>query len=416
MKVVIFEDEGLDGFGPLTRMRHLSLLRWGTKRLLDALVEKIPDARDVTLWGRPELSAVTKAETGKPYNEKVYGPAFLVNARARPTEGLLLPASWSEPFVAISDGQLVAARLDTVPLKPGGIGKNDVKGLVRKTRKVDAPSEQLFRGYWDLIASNGLAIAGQARKVEETPTLARSVEVRGPAANLIIDPGADIEGQVALDARLGPIVIGEGASIESFSRVMGPCFIGARTKVFSALVGGGTSLFETCKVGGQVENSIILPYTNKAHHGYIGDSYVGSWVNLGAGCTFSNLKNTYGNVRVNVGGKRTDTGMMKLGPAVGDMAKLSIGSLVFAGKFVGVGSHLSGLGGTDVPSFTYSDSGRDTLVELLFESVVETQRRMMERRGLTLSRGEEILIRKAYRETATERRRAGAKKGQIPRS
>jgi len=413
MKVVIFEDEGLEGFGPLALLRHVSLLRWGTKRLLDALVEKIPDARDVALWGRPQLAAVTKAETGRPYNEKVYGPAFLVNARARPTEGLLLPASWSEPFVAVSKGELVAARLDTVQLKPGGIRREDVKGLVKRTRKVNAPPDQLFRGYWDLVEGNGLAIAGQARKLEETPALSRSVEVRGSRANLIIDPGAEIEGQVALDARLGPIVIEKGASIESFSRIMGPCYIGARSKVFSALIGGGTSVFETCKIGGQVENSIFLPYTNKAHHGYVGDSYVGSWVNIGAGCEFSNLKNTYGNVRVSAGRTRVDTGMVKLGPAVGDLAKLSIGSLVFAGKFVGTGSHLTGIGRTDIPSFAYFDSGKEGAIELLLESVVETQRRMMERRGLTLSRGEETLIRKAYRDTVNERRRAGVRKGVI---
>ena len=412
MKVVIFEDDGLAGFGPLVQLRHLSQLRFGTKRLLDAIVDKIPDAREVELWGRPELAAVTKGATNIGYNEKVYGPAFLVNARAKPNEDLLLPGSWSEPFVALSDGELVAAKLDSMQLKSGVVTRKDAALLARKVKKVETPADPLFRGYWDLVQSNGLAIAGQARRFDEQPSLPRSVEVRGPATNVMVDGGAEVEGQVTLDARLGPVIVDQGASVESFSRLMGPCYVGPKAKIHSALVGGGTSIFDSCKIGGQVENSIFLPYTNKAHHGYAGDSYVGSWVNLGAGCTFSNLKNTYGSVKVNVAGKRVDTGMVKLGPAVGDMAKLSIGSMVYAGKFVGSGSHLAGLAGEDVPSFTFWDNGQRK-VELLLESVIETQRRMMERRGLVLSRDEESLIRKAFSGTAKERGKSGVGKGAL---
>jgi UDP-N-acetylglucosamine diphosphorylase/glucosamine-1-phosphate N-acetyltransferase len=413
VKVVVFEDDGLAGFGPLTLLRHTSLLRWGTKSLLDAMVETIPDATDVSIWGRPELSAVTKEATRAAYNEKTYGSTLFVNARTKPSEGILLPVSWSEPFVAVSGGDLVAARLDSAPLKPGVITKRIVAGLARRLKHVAVPNEPLFRGYWDLVESNGLAIAEQARHFEESSPVPRGVEVRGPAANVMINAGAEIEVYVTLDARLGPVIIDNGASVESFSRIMGPCYLGPRVKVFSALIGGGTSIFDSCKVGGEVENSIIMPYTNKPHHGYVGDSYVGSFVNLGAGSTFSNMKNTYGNVRLTVADKMLDSGMLKLGPAVGDMAKLSIGSLVYAGRSVGVGSHLSGLASDDVPSFTYFDSQRPHGIELLLESVIETQRRMMERRGLTLGRAEERLIRRAFALTSKERKRAGVKKGDL---
>ena len=410
---MVFEDEGVAGFGPLTLLRHVSQLRRGTKTLLDALVEKIPDATDVTLWGRQELGAATKEDTGKPYNEKVYGQVFLVNGRARPTPGLVSAASRSEPFVALSGKDVVAARLDSLRLKPGVVARSAVAAIAKKGRRAQLPPDPLFNGYWDLVESNGLGIVEQARRFEEPLALPRSVEVRGPTANVMVDSSADIEGNVTLDARLGPIVIDRGASVESFSRVMGPCYLGQRTKVLSALIGGGTSVFESCKVGGQVDNSIFMPFTNKAHHGYVGDSYVGSWVNLGAGCTFSNLKNTYGNVRLQVGGEKIDSWMVKLGPVVGDMAKLSIGSLVFAGKSVGAGSHVSGLASEDVPSFTYYDSGSQKKVELLLDSVLETQRRMMERRGLSLTRTQESLIRKIFQATSSERRKAGVKKGGI---
>jgi UDP-N-acetylglucosamine diphosphorylase / glucose-1-phosphate thymidylyltransferase / UDP-N-acetylgalactosamine diphosphorylase / glucosamine-1-phosphate N-acetyltransferase / galactosamine-1-phosphate N-acetyltransferase len=409
----VFEDEGITGFGPLTLLRHTSLLRLGTKPLLDVLVETIPDATDVGIWGRRELAAVTKDSTGRQYNEKVHGPAFLVNARAAPSEGLLSLASRQEPFAAMSGGELVAARLDHVASKPGVLGKSETTRMARATERVGVTPDSLFQGYWSLVQRNGLAIAEQAKRFDDSMQIPRTVEVRGPSANVMVHSGADIEGHVTLDARLGPIVIDEGAAVESFSRVMGPCYIGARARISSALIGGGTSIFESCKVGGQVENSVMMPFTNKAHHGYLGDSYVGSWVNLGAGCTFSNLKNTYGNVRLNLGGKKIDSGMVKLGPVVGDMAKLSIGALVYAGKSVGTGSHVSGLAAEDVPSFSFCDSGGGKKVELLLESVLETQRRMKERRGLTLSRNEETLIRKAFASTAMERRKAGAKKGAL---
>jgi len=413
MRVIVFEDDGLAGFGPLTLLRHAGLLRWGTKRLLDALAEKIPDATDVTLWGRPELAAVSKEATPFSYNEKAYGSTVLVNARAKPNEGILLSASWSEPFVALSKGRLVAARLDSVALKPGVITKKEVASLAKRVKRVATPAEPLFEGYWDLVESNGLAIAEQAKHFEEALPVPRGVELKGPAANVIIDIGAEIETHVTLDARLGPIIVDRGASIESFSRIMGPCYIGPKARIMSALIGGGTAIFDSCRIGGQIENSIMLPYTNKAHYGYVGDSYVGSWVNLGAGCTFSNLKNTYGNVRLDLEGERVDSGMTKLGPVIGDMAKLSIGTLVHAGKAIGTGSHVSGLAAKCVPSFTFhdSESGRD--VELLLESVLETQRRMMERRGMALGREEEGLIRRAFASTSKERKAAGVKKGRL---
>jgi UDP-N-acetylglucosamine diphosphorylase/glucosamine-1-phosphate N-acetyltransferase len=413
VKVIAFEDDGWSRFGPLTQLRHTSLIRWGTKTILDALIEKIPDATDVGLWGRDELSAVTKDSTGRAYNDKAYGPAFFVNARARPSEGLLSLASKSSPFVATEDGQLVAARLESGAPRPGVISRKELAKLGKGAERVKAPQGSLFEGYWGLVESNGLAIAEQAKRYQDLMPIPRGVEVRGQASNIMLEAGADIEPNVTLDARLGPIIIGSGASVESFSRIMGPCYIGPKTKVFSALLGGGTSISESCKVGGQIENSIIMPYTNKAHHGYVGDSYVGSWVNLGAGSTFSNLKNTYGNVNLLVGGKKVDSGMMKLGPVIGDMCKVSIGALVYAGKMIGTGSHVSGRAAEDVPSFTFFDSAPERLVELLLDSVLETQRRMMERRGLTLTRNEEALIRRAFAMTARERRAHGVKKGRF---
>jgi hypothetical protein len=105
--------------------------------------------------------------------------------------------------------------------------------------------------------------------------------------------------------------------------------------------------------------------------------------------------------------------MMKLGPVIGDMVKVSIGALVFAGRSVGVSSHLLSLVDRNVPSFTYFDGSSGKKVELLVDSAIETQRRMMERRGMTLSKAREGLIRRIFKATAAERRKAGVRKGRL---
>jgi len=394
-------------------MRHTSQLRRGTKTLLDALSENVIDATDVEIWGREELATVTRESTGKEYNGKPDETALFINARANPDRSFLEVSSRRTPFVALAQGDLVAARLVPGFLRPGVITKKEASKLGKKVEKLEAPPGSLFAGYWELVESNGLAIAEQAGHFEDSLTLPSSVEVRGPASNLRIEGGADIELHVTFDVRLGPVVIERGSSVESFSRIMGPCYVGSKSKLYSALIGGGTSIFEGCKVGGQVENSLMMPYANKAHHGYVGDSYVGEWVNLGAGSTFSNLKNTYGNVKIDLSGTRRDSRMIKLGPVIGDMCKVSIGALLYGGKGVGIGSHVSGLASRSVPSFTYFDGSTGRMVELLLDSVIETQRRMMERRDRFLSRAEEELIRRTFAATSSERRKAGVRKGRL---
>jgi UDP-N-acetylglucosamine diphosphorylase/glucosamine-1-phosphate N-acetyltransferase len=409
----VFEDDKWANFSPLNLLKHTSLLRWGTKPLLDLLPGSAGGGFEVEAWGRDELGEVTTASEGISYNSEHRSTVLLINSRARPGPGLWTLASRRGPFAALSKSGLVAARTDAKRLVPGVITGRAALKIAKESNRLDAPPDLLFEGYWDLVESNGLAIAEQGAGTGEVFPLPGNAKVKGPPSNLRVHGRVEVEDFVSFDTRLGPVVLGEEAVIESLSKVAGPCYIGPKARVLSGLIRGGSSVFEGCKVGGEVDNSIIMPHTNKAHLGYVGDSYVGEWVNIGAGSNFSNLKNTYGNIRSNVGKEKVDTGLMKLGPAVGDLVKISIGALVFAGKKVGTGSHVTGLAQSDVPSFTYYDGPRQEMVELLIESVVDTQRRMKERRGLTLGRAEEELIRFVFRKTASERREAGAGKGRI---
>jgi len=381
--------------------------------LLEAIELAVGIKGGADLWGRGMLENASRESLAREYNADSKETTLFVNARARPDRHLQALASRPSSFAALAQGELVAARLPGSSFNPGVVGRKEVARIGKKVERLEAPPDSLFGGYWDLVDSNGLAVAEQAEHFADSLALPDAVDVKGPPSNLRIEGTAEVEKYVAFDARPGPIVVERGAIIESFSRITGPTYIGANTKLHSALVEGGTSIFEVCNLGGQVESSVVMAHTNKAHEGYVGHAYVGEWANLGAGTTFSNLKNTYGNVRVELAAGRMDSGMLKLGPAVGDMCKISIGALVYAGKLVGTGSHVSGLASHSVPSFTHFDGFAGRMVELRLESVLETQRRMMERRGRTLTRAEEELIRKAFVATAAERRRARVKAGRI---
>lgn len=179
--------------------------------------------------------------------------------------------------------------------------------------------------------------------------------------NVLIEEGAEVEACAVLDARSGPIYIGKGTIVRPHSYLRGPLSIGPE-----------------CRIGGEVTHSIIHGYTNKAHYGFLGHSYVGEWVNLGAGTTNSNLKNTYGTVKMN----GVDTGQQFLGCIIGDYAKLGIGTLIPTGAVIGFGANLFGGGmiSKNVPDFAWGDKEKYRLADFLKSAEL-----VMKRRGKTLT-------------------------------
>jgi bifunctional N-acetylglucosamine-1-phosphate-uridyltransferase/glucosamine-1-phosphate-acetyltransferase GlmU-like protein len=150
-----------------------------------------------------------------------------------------------------------------------------------------------------------------------------------------------------------------------------------------------------------VKNSILFGYSNKAHEGYLGDSYVGKWVNLGAGTTTSNLKNTYGPIKVRVGAREIDTGRRNLGSLIGDHTKTAIGTRLMTGSYVGYSAMIatSGLPPTFVPSFRFiTDRGS---AEYRTDKATEVMKAVYARRNKVLQPGDEALTRYA-REAARE--------------
>ena len=196
---------------------------------------------------------------------------------------------------------------------------------------------------WQLIEHNAETLIQDFRfSVDDSPSPAKPFPksknpcpvVIGSAAQLFVHETATIEPLVVVDTTRGPVVVDREAVVQSFSRLEGPCYIGPGTQVLAAKVKNST-IRPICRIGGEVEASIVQGYTNKAHEGFLGHSYLGEWINLGAGTQTSDLRLDYGPVSMIVAGNRVDTGLTKIGSFIGDHTKTGIGTLLNTGSSVG---------------------------------------------------------------------------------
>ncbi len=220
--------------------------------------------------------------------------------------------------------------------------------------------------------------------------------------------GAILGQHVVADTRKGPIVLENNASVGPYCFLSGPAHLGAGARVIEhAAIKDGVSLGHTTKIGGEIEGSVIEPYTNKQHHGFLGHSYLGSWVNLGAGTCNSDLKNTYGQVNMEYWGHRVPTGMQFIGTIVGDYAKTAINTGIFTGKTIGACSMLYGFVTTNVPSFVNYARLFGQVTEAPVDVMVATQARMFARRNVSQRPCDIQLLHDMYELTRHERQLAG---------
>lgn len=291
----------------------------------------------------------------------------------------------------------------------------DVKKLkVEKlTNLEDQDTQGILSEPWDIISVLENSLATQVSTMKNEMQLGQEIAVTG---NNIVALGrnASVEVGTVLDVRYGGIYIGPGAHVAA-SRIVGPAYIDGMAQVKQFTIIEASYIGYNCRIGGEVEHSVISDHTNKAHAGFIGHSYIGEWVNIGAMTTTSDLKMTYGNIKMSSGkNKKIDTGQNKLGSFFADMVKTSIGTLIYSGRRIGVSSHLHGLVAQDVPSFTiYGTSIGARNVELQINSIIETQRKMMRRRNQMMTKAYEQMIKDLFSITAPDRKRSGVRRGKF---
>ncbi len=249
---------------------------------------------------------------------------------------------------------------------------------------------------WDLIGQ----LVDQL--TEDIPQLASTLST-SPVGDATVlgkfgvyrEAGAEIEPYVILDASAGPILIRRGATISSFSRIVGPCYIGENATMVGDSV-RACSIGETCKVRGEISNSVMLGYSNKGHTGFVGHSYAGRWVNLAAGTTTSNLKNTYGSVPMWTPSGLRDTNAQFLGTMFGDHVKTGIGTMLTTGTVLGAGANVFGGRVTEkhVPAFAWG--GGEPYGTYDIDKFIEVAGRMMARRDIELTENGRRLLFDAF--------------------
>jgi UDP-N-acetylglucosamine diphosphorylase/glucosamine-1-phosphate N-acetyltransferase len=216
--------------------------------------------------------------------------------------------------------------------------------------------------------------------------------------------GVTIADTAVFHVKAGPVVLDREAVVGDFSYFEGPVYVGPRARTIErASLKGFVCVGAVCKIGGEIEASVIEPYTNKQHHGFLGHAWIGSWVNLGAGTSNSDLKNTYGEVHLDFPHRRVDTGMQFLGCIVGDFAKSAINTSIFTGKVIGVASMLYGFVGSSVPSFCNYARSFGQITECPLEQALLIQKRMFARRGIEQAPEDVEVLRAVFDMTRGER-------------
>lgn len=344
MHVVIFEGNQWRTFAPFSLSRPVFLLPCGTGTLLDKQLRATNPTR-VTLWVRPSMQDYCRrfvlpalpcpSQVNVPLDDE---PAMILSGRT-------LHFSQYEHFdgqaVVVDEGAGGPVVRQAVVHSPS-LSQDDVLNRSdRWLRLLDLPhtmpQSRLPQYVWDLISWNEEAIVADfiAQREPSRPKPAGPYHLV-EEQNIWFGPDVTLGPGCVLDGSKGPVILAEGSTVGAGAVLQGPCYLGPHSQATPlAYIRPGTSIGPMCKIGGEVSNSIILGSTNKSHYGYLGDSYVGEWVNLGAGTTTSNLKNTYGEISMNVDGGQVKTGRRFLGSLIGDHTKTAIGTHLMTGSYVG---------------------------------------------------------------------------------
>lgn len=410
MHLYLFEDNRTTNLFPLVYTRPVYDLRCGIRTLREKLLHLLP-VRRLYLQTRPHLATLVQEENPNAnVNILPREDAWFINGR------LLVDESFKK-LVRTHDGSAKAFRcndeLVAAYLPKEYLNTARTETSLEKVLADSLPHQQieakLIHYPWELVHRTAEEIERDVYLMK-TKRSAKSAKVYKGAhllnkKNILFGANVTVKPGVVLDAEKGPIVIGENVTILPNAFIEGPAFIGANSIIkVGAKIYHGTSIGQWCKVGGEVDNSVIHSYSNKQHEGFLGHSYLGSWVNIGADTNTSDLKNTYGNVKVIVNGQLVDSGSQFVGLTMGDHSKTGINMMFDTGTVVGVGCNLYGadLPPKFVPSFSWGKTNNLTTYDI--EKCLETARRMMSRRNVQLTSAYETMMRSVFSITEQERK------------
>jgi UDP-N-acetylglucosamine diphosphorylase/glucosamine-1-phosphate N-acetyltransferase len=390
MRLCIYEDSAVQWLEPIARTRPAFALWCGAEPMYERLRRKL-GAHASAFWLRPELARLWQLERpDDPVNDTDWlqaGPVVWANGCWLPPHGYRIdPASPHVGVIGARTAYVVLPRGEA----PAAPALDDWLSEWRERLPQRKVSGVILEYLWDYIEHNAECLRDDLawfKAEHRVHTGHANVAVTGPAERLVVAASAIVEPFVVADTRGGPVLIDDGAIVQAFSRLEGPCYIGKRTRIAGAKLHAGSTIGPRCRIGGEVEASIVQGYSNKGHDGFLGHSYLGEWVNLAAGTQTSDLRNDYDPVRVTVNGQRRSTGRTKVGAFIGDHTKTGLGALLNTGSTIGAFANLLPSGTllpSVVPSFCQVQQGQ--LHELWdLRKVLATAAVVMERRGITLT-------------------------------
>jgi len=396
--VIVFEDDAIDQLQPIVTARPGYAISCASFRLIDWI-----KSLDATVYGivRPHLQTLQREDFGidaPPANGTATSTLY-INARVLPHPSVLailrrLVSEGQSAAIRDASGTIGAAFVrSTTP----AVDAAEIRAQCRDLPTHDA-SLTLFQWPHNVVALHMKTMPDAMQyRVEHG-------DYQQLQDGVFVRPGVKIGQYAVIDTSKGPIILEDDVQVGPFCYLSGPVYAGAKTRVIEhAALKDSVSLGHTTKIGGEVEASVIEPYTNKQHHGFLGHSYLGSWINLGAGTCNSDLKNTYGPINMEYQNARIATEMQFMGCVMGDYSKTAINTGIFTGKIVGVCSMLYGFVASNVPSFvTYARLfGQTSTVPT--EVMISTQARMFARRKVAQRDCDRQLILDMYNLTEDER-------------
>ena len=391
MNYILFDDHTWQNLLPLTFTKPVAEIRIG--------ILTITEKWEQYLNGK--LTFQTQDYLKHKYKASYTNNAVFINGKICPTPELLAQINQLEFNAGIKKGNtLIAYRSNTA--SPLNITEALTSSVETSTMYTSVEN------VWDIFSKNGDAIKADFDLITRGRTsqpLSTSNTVIGDAKQIFLDEGAIVEASI-LNTNAGPIYIAKDSEIMEGSVVRGPFSLGEHAALkLSTKIYGPTTVGPHSKVGGEVNNSVIFAYSNKGHDGFLGNSVIGEWCNLGADTNNSNLKNNYGNVKLyNYSqDKMIDTGLQFCGLIMGDHSKCGINTMFNTGTVVGVGANIFGGGfpPTHIPSFSWG--GADGMEEYKFDKMIETANRVYARRNLTVDAVEKDILEKVFKNTEATR-------------
>lgn len=351
-------------------------------------------------------STLTEAYLGEKFPIKKQAANILINGSVIPNRDLAEQVSSLKSRQTLVNNNIIIAMHVTEDDLNENLETVDNAHTDIQEVETRAPFMKL-NNLWDIFNLNGQAMEDDFRLITEGRTpAALSPNNRIIGDNIFIEPGAKIE-MATINTEAGPVYIGENAEIMEGAMIRGPVAILDHAVIkMGAKIYGASTFGPYCKIGGEVNNSVFLGYSNKAHDGFIGNSVIGEWCNLGADTNNSNLKNNYDEVKLWSYPDQTfiNTSLQFCGLIMGDHSKCAINTMFNTGTVVGVSSNIFGPGfqRNFIPSFLWG--GTHGFSPFKFERAMEVAERVMKRRDIPLDQKEINILKYIYDSTHSNKR------------